>query len=270
MPEAVKKLKRNRAIQFPQRETAPENITMTPTELQNVISAAIQATKKKRKPRPTNSLYRSDGIKKGTAADPIRSKEDFHKMVSYFGENGAMEHRLRNQTMFILGCGLGLRCGDLLSLRTSDVFTPSGEVKAHVELIEEKTRKHNICKIPEMAKDYLKRYLAEQKFHINEKTYLFPSIKGGHITVKRAYSILNEAGKACNIDGKISTHSMRKTYAVAALNSAENTVEAGKTVEMLQEKFKHADQRITMRYCKIEQGKVDEMSDRVSDWLGGK
>lgn len=270
MAELARKYQKT-AIKFPQQNATPDNIVMTAEELQNVIAAAIAASKKRaNKSKPTRSLYKTNGVKKPTAADPIRSKEDFHKMVDYLGSTGKDEYRLRNQTLFVLGCGLGLRCGDLLHLRTSDVYTPTGQVKKYVELIEEKTRKRNVCKIPAMAERYLKAYLVEQKFIINDKTFLFQSERNQMLSLKRVYYILNEAGKACGIEGKISTHSMRKTYAIAALKSAENTGSSGETIEMLQEKFKHSDQRITMRYCKAEQGKVDEMSDRVSDYLDGE
>ena len=36
---------------------------------------------------------------------------------------------------------------------------------------------------------------------------------------------------------------------------------------MLQMKFKHSDARVTMHYVKADQDKMDEMSDRVSDWF---
>ena len=81
------------------------------------------------------------------------------------------------------------------------------------------------------------------------------------------YEILNEAGKACGFEGKISTHTMRKTYAMAALQSAEKDGTAGQTLEMLKMKFNHSDERITMHYVKADQDKMDKMSDRVSDWF---
>ena len=54
---------------------------------------------------------------------------------------------------------------------------------------------------------------------------------------------------------------------MAALHSAEQTGEAGDALAMLQMKFKHSDARVTMHYVKADQDKMDEMSDRVSDWF---
>ena len=63
---------------------------------------------------------------------------------------------------------------------------------------------------------------------------------------------------------------MRKTYAMAALQTADGTEASGDTLELLQVKFKHSDKRVTMRYIKADQDKIDKMSDRVSGWFEGK
>lgn len=268
MLEAAVKKQYRTPIEFPSSPDQPKNITLNSDQLQDIIAAAINESKKKPTARKrTNSLYRSDGVKKATPADPIRTKEDFQKMVETLGNSGPENLRLRNQTLFVLGCSVGLRCGDLLRLKTADVYTTKGDIRKHVELIEEKTKKRNSCKIPDLARTFLLRYLDEKDFDINNETFLFQNKKGGPLSLKRVYFILNEAGKKCGFEGKISTHSMRKTYAMAALQSAEKYGDAGQTLEMLQMKLNHSDARITMRYCKAAQDKMDEMSDRVSDWF---
>lgn len=267
MAEPARKRK-DRVVQFPQQPGSEAHITMSEAELKEMIQDIVTAARKKRrKTKPTNSLYTRDGRVKPSPADPIRSKEDFQKLVSYLASNGDPKFRLRNKAIFVFGCSLGIRCGDLLSLKTADVYEQDGSVKEHVELIEEKTRKRNVCKIPKMAADILEDYFDEQDFEISQSDYLFRSRKGGPLTVRGFYRILKEAGKACELDIDLSTHTMRKTYAMAALQTAKKAGTSGQTIEMLQEKFKHSSQRVTMHYVKADQDKMDEMSDRVSDWF---
>ena len=267
MAEAARK-KKETLIRFPQQQASEAHITMSEGELQQMIQDIVEAArKKKRKKKPTNSLYLEDGRRKPTPADPIRSKDDFQQLADYLGSTGKPRFHLRNKTIFVFGCSLGIRCGDLLDLKTADVYESDGSVKDHVELFEEKTRKRNICKIPKMAVRALEEYQAEKKYPINQTTYLFQSQKGGRLTVRSYYHILKPAGEACGLDIDLSTHTMRKTYAMAALQTAERAGTSGQTIEMLQEKFKHSNQRVTMHYVKADQDKIDEMSDRVSDWF---
>lgn len=262
-------LNESKTIEFPGTQRQVQ-ITLTPNELQKMIQDAVAGAQKKEKVkrRRTNSMYTRSGRKKATPADPIRSKEDFQKIVSYFETCGKPKFRMRNKTLFVLGCSAGVRCGDLLNLKTEDVYTKNGKVRKHIEIIEQKTGKRNVCKIPAMAAEALNKYMQEQHFNVDGETYLFVSQKQGKpLTVKSVYQILKDAGHACNIDYELSTHTMRKTYAMAALKSAERDGDAGQTLEMLQMKLNHSDARITMRYCKAAQDKMDEMSDRVSDWF---
>ena len=267
MAEAARR-KKETLIQFPQQPASEAHITMSEDELQQMIQDIVAAArKKKRKKKPTNSMYLEDGRRKPTPADPIRSKEDFQRLAEYLSSTGKSQFRLRNKAIFVLGCSLGIRCGDLLDLKTADVYELDGSVKEHVELFEEKTRKRNTCKIPKMAVRVLEEYQAEKEYPINQVTYLFQSQKGGRMGVRTYYHILKAAGEACGLDVDLSTHTMRKTYAMAALQTAEGTESAGSALAMLQMKFKHSDARITMHYVKADQDKMDEMSDRVSDWF---
>lgn len=262
-------LNESKAIEFPGVQKQLQ-VTLTPQQLQDLIQNAVtDANKKvKAKRRRTNSMYTSAGRKKATPADPIRNKEDFQKIVEYFENTGDPKYRTRNKTLFILGCSVGLRCGDLINLKTEDVYTPTGNVKKHIEIIEEKTGKRNVCKIPTLAADALKKYMDEFDFVVDKDTYLFISKKNNSpLTVNGVYRMLKTAGKKCGLDYELSTHTMRKTYAMAALQSAEQDGNIGNTLEMLQMKLNHSDARITMRYCKAAQDKMDEMSDRVSDWF---
>lgn len=272
MAETAKKVAR-KTILFPVEDQLAK-LVVTEDDIERIIQQAVKsatATKKARKPRRTDSLYLKDGRRKPTPADPIKSKEDFKKIVDYLGSNGAEEIALRNKTMFILGCSIGVRCGDLLKLKTADVYYENAHVKDHLELIEQKTGKRNVCKISHMAKEALKEYYQVMHFQIDRNTFLFQSQKkGGQLNVRSVSAILKKAGKACGLNIELSTHTMRKTYAMAALQSAEGTTDEANIVSILQNKFNHSNQRVTMRYIKMDQEKLDEVSENVSDWFEGE
>lgn len=260
---------KDKLILFP-NSSDESHITMSEDELQQMIRDVVTAARKKRKKTKTTSLYTCDGRRKPTPASPIQSKEDFKKVVDYLSKNGKVKYRIRNKTLFILGCSIGLRCSDLVNLKTEDVYTQNGKVKGHLEVFERKTGKRNICKIPKMAAEALNEYYDEQHFEISRDEFLFQSQKSGSLNVRSIYAILKNAGEMCNLDIELSTHTMRKTYAMAALKSAEGTQDEGNTLQLLQMKLNHSNERITMRYCKAAQEKMDRMSDRVSDWFDGE
>lgn len=265
------RIESQRVIEFPNSHQSTGQVTLSIEQLNALLEEARHPKKHSHKKMQTDSQYKTNGVLKARPADPIRTKEDFQKIVSYLGSHGREKSRARNQTMFILGCSVALRCGDLLKLSTADVFNKDGTVKVHIDMIDQKTHKRSTCKIPEMSVKALVNYRDTMNFEISRDVPLFPSDDLSEpITVKAVWRILNNAGKACGLDAKISTHTMRKTYAMAALSAAEQDGTAGQTLEMLQMKLNHSDARITMTYCKAAQDKIDRMSDSVSNWFEGE
>ena len=131
---------KDKLILFP-NSSDESHITMSEDELQQMIRDVVTAARKKRKKTKTTSLYTCDGRRKPTPASPIQSKEDFKKVVDYLSENGKVGYRIRNKALFVLGCSIGLRCSDLVKLKTEDVYTQNGKVKGHLEVFEQKTGK---------------------------------------------------------------------------------------------------------------------------------
>lgn len=265
MPEAAKK-KKDKLVQFPAK-TEESHFVMTEEDLRQIIEDTVKEAKKRKHRKGTPGMYTKDGRRKPSPANPIQSQEDFKKVVDYLGDQSIHECALRNKTLFILGCSIGLRCGDLLSLKTSDVYFSNAHVKSHIELFEQKTYKKNVCKIPKMAEDALREYYRGLHFPIDNKTYLFQSKKNGPLLVRSVSNLLKDAGKQCGLEYELSTHTMRKTYAMAALKTAKGPGEIETVMGILQTKFNHSDQRTTMKYIRLSQVEIDSMSDRVSDWL---
>lgn len=286
MNTSVREATTGKSVTFPSAMGDPSaSVVLTADQLQaiinNAVTAALQSAAEggviiKKKPathKQGSSLYpyKSDGNPKPTAADPLRSPEDFQKMADYLLNHGHKNNRVRNYTLFVLGTTLGLRCGDLLRLTIQDVFSPEGKPLGHVTLIEEKTGKRNVNKITDSAYDALDLYSSTYPVD-NPDAPLFCAQQHGNgprrsMDITNVWRMLQQAADACGLKEHVSTHTMRKTYGYMAHAAAKANGTAGQTLETLQTKFKHADQRCTMIYAGIAQDDIDQMADSVNEIL---
>lgn len=246
------------------------------------LVAAKPATIKHRHNRClTTSATKSNGQKKATAADPIRSVDDFHAIANYLRTHGNERNRQRNYTLYICGCTLGLRVGDLLRVTINDVFDlKTGEVRSHLSIINQKTNKRTkdlITPLAATAINELVTQIREEHAGVIDPTWpLFQSQRdtaSGAITAlnkSQVHRFLSEAAAACNVPGHISTHSMRKTYGYIANSTLSQAgVPAAQIMETLQAKFRHSDQATTMCYIGLQRDQMDATALSVDAALCG-
>ena len=207
--------------------------------------------------RRTTSLYKTNGVLKASAADPIRSLADIHAIQQYFLAND----QIRNYTLFTLGILFGLRAGDLLSLRIHHVMLPDGRFKSHCDLIESKTRKFNNPAITPEIREIITNYLVTRTDDYTLDSPLFVSRNRDRktglpkpITLAMLNHMLKDAAKACNVPGHISSHSLRKTFAYHMIKSNPDSDAAKFAVQTM---LNHADFKTTLTYCGITQEEVD-------------
>lgn len=207
--------------------------------------------------RRSTSIYKSNGVLKPTAADPIRSIADIHAIQQYF-----LDHdQIRNYTLFTIGIMFGLRAGDLLDLRLHHFFMPDGRFKSHCDLIESKTRKFNNPAITPQIQQLISNYLKTRTDDYTLDSPLFISRnkdrKTGQpkpITLAMLNTALKKAAAACNVPGHISSHSLRKTFAYHMIKSNPDSDSAKFAVQTM---LNHADFKTTLSYCGITQEEVD-------------
>ena len=184
------------------------------------------------------SAYTSRGILKAQEVEPFKNLNDIQKLKSYF-----KIHNLRDYTIFVVGINVGLRAGDLLSLKVSDVRD-----KDVAYIMEEKTRKHRRFEINDSAAIAIRYYLNKTK--LKNDDYLFPSRKGNTpLTTQSLHRIINKAVEDCEIEGNFGTHSLRKTfgYHIYINNIKENPG----IVHVLQKIFNHTSESTTLNYIGI-------------------
>lgn len=181
---------------------------------------------------------------------PIRDREQIETMKDLLGKNK------RDYLLFVLGINSGLRIGDILTLKVSDVTDKRGRIVSKLELEEEKTGKKKVMMFSENVRRAIKEYLDESR--LEEDGPLFLSQKRGTngelkpISRQQAWHILNKAARRIGIADNIGTHSMRKTFGYHAYH-------AGVKLEYLQKIFNHADARVTLDYIGITQDAISDV-----------
>ena len=190
---------------------------------------------------------------------PIRSQSDRERMASYL-----LSKSKRNYALFMLGIYTGRRISDLVKLDVCEVayidkrgrFT----IKNRLQIQERKTNKFVNIILHPAARRALSKYLRERRIDSTWQVLitepLFKSqrrrLNGEYrITTRQAWYILKEAAKFCELNYKIGTHTLRKTFGYMLYKN-------GVSVEIIQQALNHSSPDITLAYIGITQDDLDE------------
>ena len=153
---------------------------------------------------------------------PIRSQSDRDALASYF-----WNHNLRDYAFFQFGIATGRRISDLVRLNVRDVARIDRKGRFSIverfEIREKKTGKFANIMLHPSARRALSKYLRQRRKKSESlgallTEPLFKSRKQGRdgqyrIREQQAWRVLNNAARACGLNYKIGTHSLRKTFA---------------------------------------------------------
>ena len=165
-----------------------------------------------------------------SVVEPIRNKvlikeiEDFLK-----------KRKLRDYVLFCLGINSGLRISDILNLNVSDV-----KDRNYLKLCEKKTGKYKIVPLNKKLKNILTSYTENR---VLDEPLFLTKFKNRMDRIT-AYRIINKACKEINLETKIGTHTLRKTFGY-------HFYKKYKDVAMLQKILNHSTPKITMTYIGI-------------------
>lgn len=172
-----------------------------------------------------------------TTVEPIRDLKNLRKLENYFSKKSK-----RDLLLFTIGTNCGLRISDIVALNVGDVKN-----KSYIQITEKKTGKYK--KFPINAK--LKPMFEEFTKGKTSTEPLFTTIFNNRLDRFGAYYILKEAAKNTNLQEKIGTHTMRKTFGY-------HHYKKFKDVAILQKIFNHSTPQITLRYIGIDQDQIDD------------
>ncbi len=173
-------------------------------------------------------------------------------------------YAVRDRTLFILGLSTGGRISELLSLKVKDVWQYSKPVDTiYFQKSATKGKRQGravpIKTAANKAIGELIQWYQEQGIKLSDDTPLFLSQKGGAITRQHAHDILKKAFSNVKLQGKVSTHSLRKTY-------ANKLLQQGGNLYAVKEALGHASVQTTQDYLGIDE---EELREATPDFLVG-
>ncbi|ASV68858.1 tyrosine-type recombinase/integrase [Cytobacillus sp. FSL W7-1323] len=170
--------------------------------------------------------------------DPIKDIEDINKIKSEL-----RLHSQRDVLLFVLGINTGIRVSDLLFLKVKDLWEEEG-LKEFLYIKDEKNGDSRAFYLNNSILKELASYM--KLFKLNDNDYLFKSKKNKQpITRQQAYRIINQAAKKVGVQGKIGTHTLRKTFGYHAYRK-------GIAISILMNIYNHNTPAETLRYIGID------------------
>lgn len=183
--------------------------------------------------------------------EPIKNTRDINKIKQYlYGKENK-----RDYCIFVVGINVGLRAGDLLSLKIKDV-TDGNTIFDTVTIKEQKTGKTRNFALNKNAKEAIQLYI-NSLANYDMEDFLFKSRKGGNLGVRPLHHIVKTLTKDLGIKGNFGTHTLRKTM---AYHRYINNV----PLETLQKLLNHSSSAITLRYIGITQKVIIDCYNAVN------
>lgn len=191
--------------------------------------------------------------------------EEIKQVIAHFEQNPNKELALRNLCLFVLGINTGFRIKELLSVKIENVLRNDGKIADSLS-VERKNmkgkRSGRTVPLNSQAKEYIKRYLdhcqrKEGWLFVSQKCPEKPILPNSAWRIFSGYQY-NRKGekeplgvyKQLDLDGKLGTHSMRKTLAKKAYDVCE-----GNIID-IKEALGHASVNSTINYVQFNNERV--------------
>jgi site-specific recombinase XerD len=172
--------------------------------------------------------------------------EEIARVRAYFENSYPNRYRERDRCIFELGINCGLRVSELCALTVGQVWQYRRVVE-WLELTVTKGQKPRAIPLNRTAKEAIERLIrwkAESRERLHSQDPLFRSMKGGPLTRQQVDQIWSRIREACEITGKVTTHSWRKTFA-SSLSTQ------GVPVRVIQELLGHSNLNTTQVYLSV-------------------
>lgn len=187
-------------------------------------------------------------------ARPLNSKEIIAVSNQFYGD-----FKVRNKALFMLGVSVGGRISELLALSIKDVWQNEQAVSDLLFQKDIVKGKETARMVPVNAdgREAIRELVAwhkEHYGHIDHARPLFTSRKlGKAISRVQAHRILEDAFTSAGLNGKLATHSLRKTY-------AQRMYDATGDIFLVREMLGHKDVKTTQDYIGVSYAKAQAAS----------
>lgn len=195
-------------------------------------------------------------------SEPIKNMDDIIRISRHLIEN----KRYRDNMLFIVGINFGLRVSDLRALRFSHIINDQCVFKDSFAILEKKTKntrkhkKNRYITINTAVVEAVTLYL-ENTPNVKLSDYMFRSESnhgsGENQPLHRNTidNIMKGLAKDLGLGNKMSTHSLRKTFAYHQMVMSGNDP---RKLLLLQKMFGHATAAQTLDYIGITGEEIDE------------
>ncbi|MDE0554980.1 MAG: site-specific integrase [Candidatus Poribacteria bacterium] len=178
------------------------------------------------------------------------------------------KYELRDRSLFLLGISTGGRISELLSLKVGDVYQNRKPVTdlqftKHVVKGREHARTVPVNSDGKKAICDLIQWHRETYGRVHALRALFPSQKSnskrlkGAMSRRNAHDILKNAFTKAGLNGKLATHSMRKSY-------AQRIYDATGDIFSVKELLGHQNVNTTQDYLGFNYEKMRNVSEAIS------
>lgn len=202
------------------------------------------------------------------AAEPIKNIEDIYKISQYLISN----ERYRDNMLFIVGINFGLRVSDLRVLRFSNLINDNLTFKDSFAVFEKKTRntrkrkKNRYITINQAVIEAVTLYL-EHTNGVSLSDYMFRSesnrgkASNEPLTLKSIDRILKGIAKDLDLNVKMSTHTLRKTFCYHQMLMSHND---NRKLLLLQKMLGHASPAQTLDYIGITAEEIEDAYKKLN------
>ena len=216
-----------------------------------------------RKTACLRSFYRHLRREELVEADPTATVEPPAKsrklpQVLSYGEikklldsaTGAEGIEIRDRALLELMYGCGLRASEAVNLELTDIDLRRGFVRPHG-----KGSKERVVPLGGQASAAVARYLRSGRPELvgsSPERRLFVNFRGGPLTRQGLYKIIQRHAKAAGLEGKMSPHTLRHTFATHLLSG-------GCDLRSVQEMLGHADVSTTQLYTHLSPDRIKDV-----------
>jgi len=150
----------------------------------------------------------------------------------------------KHKAMLTLIYALGLRSGELISLRLIDI----DKQRKQVHIKASKNNKDRILPFPNSLREVLKPYYLKYK----PTNYLFYGQHKEQYSSQSLRKVFHKACKEARVKKKVTLHSLRHAYAT-------HLMEAGTDIRIIKELLGHNDIKTTLMYTHVSQHKLNSV-----------
>ena len=178
----------------------------------------------------------------------VLSQGEVTKLLENAG--GADPIELRDRALLEVMYGCGLRASEAIGLEIGDVDMRRGFVRPHG-----KGSKERIVPLGREASRAIERYVRSGRGELlgdRVERKLFVNFRGGPLTRQGLYKIIQRHAKAAGLEGRMSPHTLRHTFATHLLSG-------GCDLRSVQEMLGHADVATTQLYTHLSREKIKEV-----------